>query len=77
MTKVSIYEDNLRLSELVVMMLENTEGFEVTGVHQNCLHVLDDINKEQPDVIVMDIDMPEVNGLDGVLQVKQITGLKY
>lgn len=71
MTKVSIYEDNLRLSELVVMMLENTEGFEVIGVHQNCLNVLDDIKKEQPDVIVMDIDMPEANGLDGVLQVKQ------
>ncbi|GAB3507197.1 response regulator transcription factor [Emticicia fontis] len=71
MTKVSIYEDNVRLSELVVMMLENTEGFEVTGVHQNCLNVLDDIHKEYPNVIVMDIDMPEVNGLEGVLKVKQ------
>ena len=71
MTKVSIYEDNARLSDLVEMMIESTEGFVVTGMHQNCLHVIEHIKKEQPDVIIMDIDMPESNGLEGVLLVKQ------
>ncbi|MBA4853596.1 response regulator [Emticicia sp. BO119] len=71
MTRVAVYEDNTRLSDLVVMMLENSDGFIVVGVHQNCLNVIRDIKNERPDLTVMDIDMPEVNGLDGVLLIKK------
>jgi DNA-binding NarL/FixJ family response regulator len=71
MTKISIYEDNTRLSDLVVLMIDNTEGFEVVGIHGDTSNVINDINLEMPDVVVMDIDMPNANGMEGVLKIKQ------
>ncbi len=71
MTKISIYEDNSKLAELVVLMLENTEGFQVVGLHSNCAHILTDYSREQPQIVLMDIDMPQSNGLEGVLLLKQ------
>lgn len=71
MTKISIYEDNSKLAELVVLMLENTEGFQVVGLHSNCAHILADYSREQPQIVLMDIDMPQSNGLEGVLLLKQ------
>jgi DNA-binding NarL/FixJ family response regulator len=72
MINVSIYEDNQRLSDLLVLLLENTEGFRVVGLHTDCTKVETDLVKEKPDVIIMDIDMPNSNGIDGVLKVKTI-----
>jgi DNA-binding NarL/FixJ family response regulator len=72
MTKISIYEDNTRLSDLVVLMIENTDGFEVVGTHGDTTNVIEEIKTEQPDVIVMDIDMPNANGMEGVLKIKQL-----
>lgn len=70
MTKISIYEDNTRLSDLLVMMLENAQDFDVTGTHTNCANAIREVKIEEPEVIIMDIDMPEVDGMEGVLQIK-------
>jgi DNA-binding NarL/FixJ family response regulator len=72
MINVSIYEDNQRLSDLLMLLLENTEGFQVVGIHTDCTLVVNDMEKEAPDVIVMDIDMPNSNGIEGVLAVKKV-----
>ncbi len=73
MINVSIYEDNQRLSDLLMLLLENTDGFQVVGIHTDCTHVVEDITKESPDVIVMDIDMPNSNGIAGVWAVKKVS----
>ncbi|MES2516942.1 MAG: response regulator transcription factor [Bacteroidota bacterium] len=73
MISVSIYEDNQRLSDLLMLLLENTEGFRVVGIHTDCTKVVEDMAKESPDVIVMDIDMPNSNGIEGVLSVKKVS----
>jgi DNA-binding NarL/FixJ family response regulator len=70
MIRISIYEDNSRLAELVTIMIENTEGFEVVGLHGNCSTILSDYAQEQPQVVLMDIDMPLSNGLEGVTKLK-------
>jgi DNA-binding NarL/FixJ family response regulator len=72
MVKISIYEDNTRLSDLVVIMIENTNDYEVVGVHTDCSKVLDHIKTELPDVVIMDIDMPNSNGIEGVLKIKHV-----
>jgi DNA-binding NarL/FixJ family response regulator len=72
MINVSIYEDNQRLSDLLMLLLENTDGFQVVGIHTDCTNVVAEMMTELPDVIVMDIDMPNSNGIEGVLAVKKI-----
>lgn len=69
--KVSIYEDNEKLRDLLVLLLGNTNGFEVVGAFMSCKHIVQDLMTNIPDVIIMDIDMPECNGMEGVRKVKE------
>jgi DNA-binding NarL/FixJ family response regulator len=69
--KVSIYEDNEKLRDLLVMLLGNTTGFQVVGAFFSCKNIVADLMANTPDVIIMDIDMPECNGVEGVKKVKE------
>jgi DNA-binding NarL/FixJ family response regulator len=64
--KVLIYEDNPRLREGLTMLIDVTEGFRVLGAFKNCGNVAYKVSAYKPDVILMDIDMPGVNGLEGL-----------
>jgi DNA-binding NarL/FixJ family response regulator len=68
---VSIYEDNLKLRDLISMLISNTSGFRVIGAYSNCSNIHSEIRHSRPDVILMDIDMPECNGIEGIQKVKE------
>ena len=70
MIRVLIYDDVDQLRESLLMMLDETEGFQVVGAYNNCVGVLDHIKLTKPDIILMDIDMPEMNGIDGVKKIR-------
>lgn len=53
------------------MLLEGTPGLELTGSYQNCNEILAIIAKVQPDLILMDIEMPGMNGIEGMKLVKK------
>ncbi len=66
MISVAIYEDNKGRQEALQMLIENTPDMRCAGVFENCSHVVEDMKQTQPDVVLMDIDMPEVNGIEGL-----------
>ncbi|MCC5932404.1 MAG: response regulator transcription factor [Cyclobacteriaceae bacterium] len=72
MIKVVIYEDNPQLREGLTMLIDGTEGFRVMGAFKNCSQIIHELNEYKPDVILMDIDMPGVNGIEGLKMVRQI-----
>ena len=69
--KIIIFEDNDALRESLVYLLKNTTGYEVAGDYSNCLDASNIIRVYQPDVVLMDIDMPGQNGIEGVKAVKE------
>jgi DNA-binding NarL/FixJ family response regulator len=69
--RISIYEDNDKLRALLELLVSNTEGYLLTGAYPHCGNVTKDVIRDNPDVIVMDIDMPGCNGIEGVQLVKQ------
>ena len=71
MVKIVLYEDNPQLREGLSMLLNGSEGFEVLGAFKNCNNVVDEIEALQPDVVLMDIDMPGTNGIDGLKLIRQ------
>lgn len=66
MIKILIYEDNPQLREGLTMLINGTMGFEVLASFKNCNNVVDEVEAFKPDVVLMDIDMPGTNGLQGL-----------
>lgn len=72
MTKLLIYEDNPQLREGLTMLINGSDGFEVLSAFKNCNHVEDEVQAFKPDVILMDIDMPGTNGIEGLKKIREI-----
>jgi len=70
--RVSIYEDNAKLRDLLELLIGNTEGFTMAGSYPDCMKVTSDIKRDRPDVVIMDIDMPGRNGIEGVQLLKEM-----
>jgi len=71
MIKVAVYDDNkARLESLRTFILLSPE-LEHAGGFENCSNILNEVAAIQPDLILMDIEMPGVNGIEAVRLVKQ------
>ncbi len=69
--KIAIFEDNEKLRGLLDMLLGSSDKFEVCGKYHNTHNIVEKVKKDKPDVIVMDIDMPDHDGIEGVKAVKE------
>lgn len=69
---ILIFEDNQRLRQSLRILLEGVEGYIVCGDHENCNHAGSIVKKLEPDLVIMDIDMPGVNGIEGLKLIKEI-----
>ncbi|MEO5893734.1 MAG: response regulator transcription factor [Ferruginibacter sp.] len=67
---VCIYEDNNNLRESLCSLLSLTEQYQVKAAFADCLNVEQQIKKFQPDVILMDVDLPGLNGIDAVKKIR-------
>ncbi len=72
MIKLLLYEDNPQLREGLTMLINGSEGFEVLAAFKNCDNIMDEVEAFTPDVILMDIDMPGVNGIEGLKRVRAV-----
>lgn len=72
MIKLMLYEDNPQLREGLTMLLNGSDGFEVVGAFKNCNNVEDEVTALEPDVILMDIDMPGTNGIEGLKRIRRV-----
>jgi DNA-binding NarL/FixJ family response regulator len=71
-TSVLIYEDNNKLRESLTNLLELTGSFTVLGAFSHCLDVEIQIKDHNPDVILMDIDMPGRTGIEAVQKIRAL-----
>jgi len=74
MIKVLIYDDVQELRETLELLVSTTEGFEVVGAFDNCETAPTDIAVLQPDIVLMDIDMPGLTGIEGVKNIRVKNG---
>lgn len=69
--RVTIFDDNKRLLDSLSVLIDGSPGFQMAGTFENCNDILRSVEKTQPDVILMDIEMPGINGIEAVKMVKQ------
>lgn len=69
---VLIYEDNNSLRESLFNLLQLAGSFNVLGAYSNCLDAEAQVQEYDPDVILMDIDMPGRTGIEAVQKIRTI-----
>ncbi len=69
--KVAIFEDNKALRDSLYMLIGGSPGFACTGSFANGNKVAKDIESSKPDVVLMDIDMPGISGIEAVQIIKK------
>lgn len=69
--KITIYEDNKGRVDALKLLFENYPEIEVMGFFENCENVIYETRTLLPDLILMDINMPIVNGIEGTRIIRQ------
>jgi len=68
--KVAIYEDNDALRDSLAHLIKGYGSLIFAGAYPNCIDILENCEKYTPDVILMDIDLPVISGIDATRLVK-------
>jgi len=69
--KVAIIEDEREIRECLALLLNGTDGYLCTGSYRSMEDALENIARQVPDVVLSDIGLPGMNGIDGVRLLKQ------
>jgi DNA-binding NarL/FixJ family response regulator len=70
-TRIVLFEDNYALRQSLKVLLEGVNGYTVCGDYENCERAAQVMDEQQPDVVIMDIDMPGVDGIEGLRIIKE------
>lgn len=69
--RVAIYEDNDSLRKSLSHLVMGTGTLELCGAYPDCSAILGNCAQCLPDVIIMDIDMPGISGIEATEMVKR------
>ncbi len=69
--KVALCEDNEAFRESLLQFVDDTPGYAVTASMGSAETILDVIEQDPPDIILMDVDMPGINGIRATALIKE------
>lgn len=69
--RIFIYDDNKDRRDSLRALMQLNEDMLWVGEAPNCKNVIKDIENTAPNVVLMDINMPEVDGLEGLKIIKE------
>ena len=70
--KCAIFEDNKLVRDALQAILNGTPGYTCCGAFADGNRWLEDIKRSDPDVVLMDIEMPGLNGIEVSRQLHQV-----
>ena len=70
MIKLAIVEDNTALRQSLEQLFNRTSNLKCVASLNNLLNVVSEFQKSQPEIVLMDIGLPAINGIEGVRTVK-------
>ncbi len=68
---VAVVEDDREVREALRLILEEQDGFHFTHGFPSCEEALQLLPEEPPDVVLMDVNLPGMNGVEGVRILKE------
>ncbi len=69
--RVTIFEDNRKFRESLIALIDGSPGFMLADAFPNGDKATEKVELSQPDVVLMDIEMPGTNGLEALRLIKK------
>lgn len=73
MISIILFEDKANMRESLKFLIESETNFKLLAMFPNCKNAQKHILEHKPNVVLMDIDMPEINGIEGVKIIKAVS----
>lgn len=68
--RILLFEDNKKYQESLKLYFEDSEQFFLAAIYGHATDALKRIEEHNPDVVLMDIEMPGISGLEALQQIK-------
>lgn len=69
--KLFVVDDSAFMRRIITDIVTEIDGIEVVGIARNGMDALDIIPKLKPDIITLDIEMPKLNGIETLKEIKK------
>jgi DNA-binding NarL/FixJ family response regulator len=70
MIRIGLVEDNNTLRNSLSNLFNNTEGMQCVMSHGNLRNIVSELGRTKPNVVLMDIGLPDISGIEGVRTIK-------
>jgi DNA-binding NarL/FixJ family response regulator len=69
--RILLFDDNELIRKSIPLLL-NPDEMKIVATKENPVSILEDLEKLKPDLILMDIDMPQMNGVEAVKKIRSV-----
>ena len=69
--RITIFDDNKNIRDSITMLLQTNPDLIVSGSYCHVLDCIEDIKESKPDIVLMDIEMPGMSGIEAVKKIKK------
>lgn len=69
--RVLIVEDDLEIRNSFSLIVNSSQKFMVVNTYSSCEEAIDSLNRDKPEIILMDVELPGMNGIQGTRIIKE------
>ena len=71
-TRITIVEDNEAVREGFALIINSINKYYVVNTYDNCEDAIKMLHKDKPEIVLMDLELPGMSGIEGIAKIKKL-----